>query len=543
MKTNLMSLGVVAFFAGLLLVACGGGGGGGDGPAPDVTKPTTTAVPGGGSYGTIQNVSLTANEPGMIYYSLDGTDPTIGGSNTLFGTSPLNAIQISNTTTLKFFSVDTAGNQEDIKTEQYLIDTASPSITFGSPTPGLFGLLTVATLTWSADEQGTYVVELGGSGMVNSGTRLASGTTSAGQINSQELKGIQLSYTTQNKVWVYVTDPFGHTGSGSLSLTMKPYQSLLLGRGVEDIEFLPDGSKAYMASGNNVIVLDTNPQSAAYHTIIKQIPVGTSSKRLASTSDNSRVYVTNQGFTIVDNNSVAVILTETDAVVATIDLGQNNAPYGIDIAPDGKRAYVAAAQNVIYIVDTDPSSATYNLIIDSISMSPLFLGGDIKITPNGDKAVVNWSGLIANAVDVIDVNPLSPTYKQIIGSPLPVISGPAGEPVITSNDSNFAYFTSRMSLDQEIYKTDLSNYSIVGSTPVVDGINFLETTSDDSYIFYGSENNNFIYIYNSLNLSSYGNVNLEGGCGPLAATPDNDRLYVVKNPFTTDAEIVSYPLK
>ncbi|MFA6296158.1 MAG: chitobiase/beta-hexosaminidase C-terminal domain-containing protein [Patescibacteria group bacterium] len=86
----------------------------------DYIAPTTTASPAGGTYETDQTVTLTATDAdstiSATYYTTDGTTPTT--SSTVY-TSP---ITISQDTTLKFFSVDSLGNSEEVKTETYIID-------------------------------------------------------------------------------------------------------------------------------------------------------------------------------------------------------------------------------------------------------------------------------------------------------------------------------------------------------------------------------------------------------------------------------------
>ncbi|WHH57905.1 carboxypeptidase regulatory-like domain-containing protein [Petroclostridium sp. X23] len=92
--------------------------------APDTESPEVTAQPAGATYNSAQQVTLTISEPGSIYYTLDGSEPTT--TSTLYTGS----ITISDTTTLKFIGIDTAGNQSDVYTETYTIQIA-PAVTYG----------------------------------------------------------------------------------------------------------------------------------------------------------------------------------------------------------------------------------------------------------------------------------------------------------------------------------------------------------------------------------------------------------------------------
>ena len=78
----------------------------------DTVAPVTTALPLGGTYNSAQVVTLSANETATIYYSTDGTTPTI------LYTGP---VPISTTKTLKYFARDTAGNPEAVKSQTYTI--------------------------------------------------------------------------------------------------------------------------------------------------------------------------------------------------------------------------------------------------------------------------------------------------------------------------------------------------------------------------------------------------------------------------------------
>jgi len=112
----------------------------------DFTAPTVQASPNTGTYNTVQNVTLSADEPATIYYTTDGTTPT-SSSNQY--TAPIN---INTTTTLKFMAIDTAGNQGLVQTETYTIDTIAPTVQ-ANPSGGLFNATQIITLT--TDEPAT----------------------------------------------------------------------------------------------------------------------------------------------------------------------------------------------------------------------------------------------------------------------------------------------------------------------------------------------------------------------------------------------------
>jgi hypothetical protein len=114
----------VALASLLLLASCGGGGGGGGEAKPL----STTASPAAGVYASTQSVTLSADRPATIHYSLDGNMPSVGGANTLSAPSPVSGIQVSSDTTLlQFFGVDAAGNREPVKSQTYVVRSGAAS--------------------------------------------------------------------------------------------------------------------------------------------------------------------------------------------------------------------------------------------------------------------------------------------------------------------------------------------------------------------------------------------------------------------------------
>ncbi len=95
----------------------------------DITTPSSSANPAGGTYTSTQSVTLTADDSAAtIYYTTDGSTPTTGSS------TYSSAISISTDTTLNFFAEDAAGNQESVNTESYTIVTCKGALSISRAT-------------------------------------------------------------------------------------------------------------------------------------------------------------------------------------------------------------------------------------------------------------------------------------------------------------------------------------------------------------------------------------------------------------------------
>lgn len=94
---------------------------GGEGPLTTTSfntagsAPTVTGTPGTGSYWAPVSVVLAASETSTIYYTTDGSNPTVASAKY---TSPL---YLATSRTLRFLGVDTAGNPSQISTQFYTI--------------------------------------------------------------------------------------------------------------------------------------------------------------------------------------------------------------------------------------------------------------------------------------------------------------------------------------------------------------------------------------------------------------------------------------
>ena len=87
--------------------------------------PITIASLPNGTYEKYQTVKLESNEPALIFYTLDGTTPSVSSPH---GQDSITLPEISSNTILKFFAVDAYGVKSDVSTQVYIIDNVSSPV-------------------------------------------------------------------------------------------------------------------------------------------------------------------------------------------------------------------------------------------------------------------------------------------------------------------------------------------------------------------------------------------------------------------------------
>ena len=187
----------------------------------DTVPPVVTAIPAGGSNGGPLTVTLSANEPATIYYTVDGSTPT-----TTVSTIYTEPISIIATTTLKYFARDTAGNDSPVDTQVYVIDTVPPVIT-ATPVGGTYN--TTQSVTLSADETATIFITQDGSiptfdSQVYMGSILVSDTVTLNyfgvDISGNSSGVVTQFYVIDRIVPVVSTSLVGGTYSGARVVTL-----------------------------------------------------------------------------------------------------------------------------------------------------------------------------------------------------------------------------------------------------------------------------------------------------------------------------------
>jgi YVTN family beta-propeller protein len=136
----------------------------------------------------------------------------------------------------------------------------------------------------------------------------------------------------------------------------------------------PDGRKVYVADevANSVAVIDT-----ATNAVTATIPVGSNPLGVAVNPDGSKVYTTNSG-NIFAAGTVSVIDTATNTMIGSpITVG--TIPFGVAVTRDGSKVYVANEDdNTVSVIDT-----TKNTVIATIPVgsNPVALGIFIQPPP------------------------------------------------------------------------------------------------------------------------------------------------------------------
>ena len=237
----------------------------------------------------------------------------------------------------------------------------------------------------------------------------------------------------------YVANFSDSTVSVIDTTTNRVVGTIPVGSGPTAVAVKPDGTRAYVANYNEatVSVIDTNAQSANYNKVIKTIAIpwgetGSVSgvNRLAVSPDGTKVYVSG-----IDN-TVSLIDTATNTISDPYDVAFETSDMAV--SPDSSRLYIADyGGGSIHIRDAKTMQNMGNILLEGTVFPQ-----DIVVSPNGKRiyalTAVYESFSIHHTVSVIDTDPTSPTYKQVIKT-IPIADN--ADHVALSADGSRAYVT------------------------------------------------------------------------------------------------------
>jgi YVTN family beta-propeller protein len=200
------------------------------------------------------------------------------------------------------------------------------------------------------------------------------------------------------------------------------------------------------ASGGTISVIDPTT-----HEVSGPYSVGPAATGIVVSPDGNRLYVATELW----NSEMMVVDTETMQVVDTVDVGFGygyyypiDAEFTPDGKPDGKRLYVIAGvqgeaaqmnSNPVLIVDADPTSPTYNQVIHGIAYPDTGLyPQSVAFNPDGTRAYVSDAG--GNTITVIDTS-----TNQVIGSiTVPLTPADGSHDIAISRDGHWLYVTDQV---------------------------------------------------------------------------------------------------
>jgi YVTN family beta-propeller protein len=191
--------------------------------------------------------------------------------------------------------------------------------------------------------------------------------------------------TPDNNVSIFGTAP-PHT-SGGPPIPVQP--------GPEGIAITPNGKLAYVsntglfgAGGTTVSKIDITTHTSSLITV-GDLPVG-----VAITPNGNFVYVANE-----QDNSVSVISTSDDTIVATITVGVR--PFGVAITPNGQFVYVTNSGNFLGSDTVSVIATATNTLVATITVGnePFtfgsFIGPNIIVSAGGPLKATSDADLTA----------------------------------------------------------------------------------------------------------------------------------------------------
>ncbi|MFF0160490.1 IPT/TIG domain-containing protein [Streptomyces sp. NPDC005263] len=274
----------------------------------------------------------------------------------------------------------------------------------------------------------------------------------------------------------------------------------------QGIALTPDGARAYVADrgSNTVSVIDT-----ATDTVIATIPTGAGPTFVATSPDGTRAYVT-----VNDAGLLSVIDTATNAIVADVALGAGATV--VALTPDGARAYVTVQQSdTVSVVDTATNTVTATI---SVPGGPIGLA----ITPDGARAYV--AGLSTNSVSVIDTATNTVTATIAVGIvPILLSAAPDGAHVYVTNVGN-----------STVSVIDTATNTVVATVGVSAQPRFPAVSPDGTHAYVANAEPDTVSVIDTATNTVVENMDVGDGPTIAAFTPDGTRAYVTN----TDAGTV-----
>jgi YVTN family beta-propeller protein len=300
----------------------------------------------------------------------------------------------------------------------------------------------------------------------------------------------------------------GYTASTDFP-TMNPIQAANAGGFDVFVAKIGTGQRtAYVSnSGSNTVsVIRTADDS-----VLATLAVGPNPAHIAVTPDGSKAYVVNAG-----GNSVSVINATNNAVAASVTVGPR--PFDVAVTPDGTKAYVAnAGANSVSVIDTSNNMVTATLTVQ---------GNPVDVVIRGTKAYVLNAG--SDSVSVID------TSSDRVVTTVRVGRNPFDMAVAT--DGTSAYVVNTGSNNVSVINT--STNLVTATVPVGYHPADVAVTPDGTKAYVTNAGSNSVSVINTSTNTVVATVSVGALPVDVVITPDGAKAYVT-NSGTNSVSVIN----
>lgn len=195
------------------------------------------------------------------------------------------------------------------------------------------------------------------------------------------------------------------------------------------IVFTPDGTRAYISlDGNYGSVSQIKVMDCSTHSVVAtlQLPIRTAPLGIACSNDGKRVYVTGwvaHNLSVIDSDPTS---SNYNTVIDNIQVG--GSARSVVLTPSGDRAYVSLDSGGVDVICTTPESSDYHTVLTQIPDAGTY-GGIHDIATSLDGRFIYVSSSSSHELVVIDSLPLSDTFDTVTNI-VPVGQTPLGIGVI-----------------------------------------------------------------------------------------------------------------
>jgi YVTN family beta-propeller protein len=264
------------------------------------------------------------------------------------------------------------------------------------------------------------------------------------------------------------------------------------------------GSAATLAQNAYITNNDSNSVSVintATNTVIATIPIGYGPFGVSVTPDGGKVYIGSFGI-----NTVGVIETATNTVIATIPSGPSA---GIAAGQDGRRVYAANFYDEsLSVIDTKTN--TVIATVPGVGVSPYGV-----VAANGKVYVADWTSPFT--VTVVD----AATNKVI--ATIPIASDSNAPGLAASPDGRRVYVTNEIGDNVPVIDTDTD--TVIATIPVPISVS-AAVSPDGSKIYIPNRGNHIAVVDTQTNNVIGSSDFINGGLFGVSVTPDGRGIYV-----------------